>query len=260
MSDQIQALLKTYPRVRPSLSSRHEELYVGEYQRSRSGGKGLPALVANMEAWMHRQVLGSGRDERILELGAGTLNHVPYEKSASVYDVVEPFHQLWENSPNRNRVTSIYKDISEIGKDNSYDRIISVAVLEHLTDLPYVLALCGLKLRENGKFKAGIPSEGGFLWSFGWRMTTGLSFRIRTGLSYEVIMRHEHVNCCDEIVALCDYFFEKTSIRRFPLFGKHFSLYTVVDASHPNRNRCSDFIRLRTGTFPAPMKNYDTEP
>jgi SAM-dependent methyltransferase len=258
MFEKVQALLETYPRVRPPLGGRYEELYVGEYKRSRSGGKGLPALVANMEAWMHRQVLGAAREERILELGAGTLNHVPYEKRTSVYDVVEPFQQLWENSPNRDQVTAIYKDISDIPKDRSYDRIISVAVLEHLTDLPSVLAQCGLMLRADGEFKAGIPSEGGFLWSFGWRMTTGLSFRLRTGLSYEVIMRHEHVNCSDEIVALTRYLFKNVSIRRFPLPAKNLSLYTALGASHPIAERCCEVIRRRTGMTPAPSGNCNT--
>ena len=205
-----------------------------------------------MEAWMHRQVLGTGQEDRLLELGAGTLNHVAYEKKTSVYDVVEPFQQLWENSPNRDKVGAIYRDISDIPGNHSYDRIISVAVLEHLTELPLVLARCGLMLGENGEFKAGIPSEGGFLWSLGWRMTTGLLFRLRTELSYEVIMRHEHVNSADEIIALTKYFFENVSIRRFPLPSKNASLYTALEARRPIHERCCEIVQGRTETSHVP--------
>jgi SAM-dependent methyltransferase len=245
MPDELQLLLKSYPRERPPLSKRHQELYVSEYQRSRSGGKGLPGLVATMESWMHRQVAGSEQGERVLEIGAGTLNHVAYERNPSEYDVVEPFRELWENSSNRKKVTAIYSDISEVPADRRYDRIISVAVLEHLTDLPSILSQCALLLAKGGSLRAGIPSEGGFLWSLGWRATTGVSYRLRTGLSYERVMRHEHVNCSDEIIAITRYLFRNLTIRRFPLPGKHFSLYTSLIATDPSLQTCNELLRKR---------------
>ncbi len=243
MPDKLQLLLESYPRVRPALSRQHQELYVREYQRSRSGGRGLPALVATMESWMHRQVAGSEQGGRILEIGAGTLNHVSYEKNPSQYDAVEPFRELWENSPNRNKVTAIYNDISDIPAGNRYDRIVSVAVLEHLTDLPSILAQSALLLAKSGSLRAGIPSEGGFLWSLGWRATTGISYRLRTGLSYERVMRHEHVNSSDEIIAVTGYMFRNVTIRRFPLSGKHLSLYTSLIATDPCLQTCQELLR-----------------
>src|ERR1700734_2191999 len=121
-------LLASYPRKRPSLSSKHEELYVAEYKRGRSGGQGLPGLVARVEAWMHKQVCGGSGE--VLELGAGTLNHVPFEKNVDAYDVVEPFRQLWQDSPRLSSVRQVYGDVMEIPDTRRYDRILSVAVLE----------------------------------------------------------------------------------------------------------------------------------
>ena len=241
----MQSLLSSYPRVRPPLSERHEEVYVSEYKRSRSGGGGLPGLVARVESWMHKQILGSGQPDRILELGAGTLNHVPFECNAQEYDVVEPFRELWEGSPQLPRVRRIYGDISEIPDSSRYDRIVSVAVLEHLTDLPYVVAYCGTLLDDGGQLKAGVPSEGGFLWSLGWRATTGLSFWLRVRMSYEPYILHEHVNQVDEIVAVVNYFFADVEIRRFPLPGKHASLYTSLSASKPRIDVCAEFLNER---------------
>jgi hypothetical protein len=117
---------------------------------------------------------------------------------------------------------------------------------EHLIDLPNIVAQCALLLAEGGEFNAGIPTEGGMLWSLGWRLTTGLSFRLRTGLSYETIMRHEHVNNADEIIAITRYFFRHVRIRRFPLPTKHLSLYTSLRARDPYRDRCDLFMRHRT--------------
>ena len=34
-------------------------------------------------------------NSKILEIGAGTLNHLKYEKNFSEYDIVEPFKNLF---------------------------------------------------------------------------------------------------------------------------------------------------------------------
>ena len=52
--------------------------------------------------------------------------------------------------------------------------------------------------------QACIPSEGGAFWWLSWRLSTGMSYYIRTGLDYGVAMRHEHVNTAPEIVAIGD--------------------------------------------------------
>jgi hypothetical protein len=194
---------------------------------------------------MHRQVAAgrfSGSDS-ILELGAGSLNHVPYELHWKRYDVVEPFAELYEDSPERHRVTAIYHDIREVPEESFYNRVLSVAVLEHLTDLPEVLARSALLLVPQGIFQAGIPSEGGFLWGVSWRCTTGLFFRLRTGLGYKHMMRYEHVNSAHEILAVLRHFFRSVMVRRFPLPFHHLSFYSYAEAAGPRRNACAAFLR-----------------
>ena len=48
-----------------------------------------------MESWAHK-IISKKKFEKnkILEVGAGTLNHLKYEKSFSEYDIVEPFKKL----------------------------------------------------------------------------------------------------------------------------------------------------------------------
>ena len=76
-----------------------------------------------------------------LEIGAGTLNQLPYEVVGpdSIYDVIEPMDYLYKDSPYLGSVTNIYNDIEEIPNTKSYDRIISIATLEHIIDLPLVI-------------------------------------------------------------------------------------------------------------------------
>ena len=87
-------------------------------------------------------------------------------------------------------------------------------------------------MTDGGVLACGIPSEGGFLWGAAWRLSTGLEFRLRTGLDYSELMRYEHLNDADEIEHLLRYYFRDVKLCRFG-FGKHFSLYTYIECRNP---------------------------
>lgn len=240
-------LLASYPKQRPPLSEGNRRIYEAEYQRNRAGQRGLARVVARLEGWMHRIVAEVGGGERVLEIGAGTLNHVRYERGRySVYDVVEPFEELWRDRPESELVGGIYADVSEVPAENRYDRAISIAVLEHLVDLPLVVASAGLLLAEGGRFQAAVPSEGGFLWGAAWRLTTRIVYRLRTGEDYADLMRHEHVNRLDEIEQVVGWFFADVDVSRFPLPGRHASFYSFLDASSPRLERCRELVESRS--------------
>jgi len=152
--DQTAALLSSYPRKRKPLTAAHEAIYVQEYRSNRMGKRGLSRVVSSLESWMHRAIASSCVSGSILELGAGTLNHIPCEPSVSSYEIVEPFHALWEDSPYRSRISAFYDDVLDIPQQRRYDRILSVAVLEHLTDLPRIVARSGMLLAPGGCFSS----------------------------------------------------------------------------------------------------------
>lgn len=239
----LDELLATYPRSRIPLPAAWQQIYEKTYKESRGGKTLLYKLTQLLESWMHRQVRFLGRTERLLEIGAGTLNHVRFETDIGRYDVVEPFHELYAGSPEAGRIHSFYSDIAEIQDTERFDRIVSVAVLEHILDLPLAIAQAGLHLEEGGVFAAGIPSEGGFLWGCSWRATVGLSARMRYGLDYGDLMRYEHVSTASEIIAVVSHFFRKCEVRRFPLPLHHMSLYSCIIASEPMKERCFAYIR-----------------
>jgi SAM-dependent methyltransferase len=197
---------------------------------------------------MHRHVAASVAGGNLLEIGAGNLNHVPYLPDSCTCDVIEPFKELWEDSPYRLQVRRIYSDLQDVPQNARYDCIFSVAVLEHLSDLPFILARSGLLLRSGGKFEAGFPSEGGLLWGLAWRLTTGIDYRLRRGLNYGDVMRHEHLNTAREILRLIDFFYEQVEIRRFPTPLIHLSFYTTIIACRPRIDRCRSFDVSRTAS------------
>jgi hypothetical protein len=239
--NKIDAILASYPRIRPPLTSEHEKLYIQEYKKNREGDRRVDNLAQKIETWMHHQVVNH-KSEDLLELGAGTLNHIKYENPDTVYDIVEPFTELYQNSPRLNQVRDIYCSLEEISQEKKYSRIISIATLEHMTNLPLEIARSAAHMRNNSIFQAGIPSEGGFLWWLGWRCTTGVSYWLRNRLDYGVLMRHEHVNKANEITAIVEYLFENVTIKRFPMPFHFLSLYTYLEATKPHMDRVEQLI------------------
>jgi hypothetical protein len=205
------AAFPQFPKQRPPLPEPYAGLYAAAVRANRRGETAAALLSRWMESWMHRQVARDlacdRRPRNTLEIGAGTLNQLPYERVVGDYDIVEPTQSLYQESPHRARIRAAYGDIGELPEDAVYDRITSIATFEHLTDLPRVVARAGLLLAPCGELRVAIPSEGMPLWTLGWQVTTGLEFRLRHGLDYGVLMRHEHVNTAAEIGDMLRYFF-----------------------------------------------------
>ncbi len=240
--ENTRTLLDSYPRDRPPLTEGHERVYVEEYRINRGGRGALYGLIRRLESWGHRQVATLSDHGPVLEIGAGSLNHLEYEPGVVAYDCVEPFAELYEGSPDRARVRNLFRMIEDIPDDLRYSRVISLAVLEHLERLPHVVARSGLLLSADGVFQAVIPSDGGLLWGISWRCATALAYRMRTDLDYGTLMRHEHVNSAADVGAVVAYFFKKILFRRFPLPIHHLSFYTYVEASRCNVSRCQEFL------------------
>jgi len=237
---EAERILSSFPKVRPELPEPYRKIYTEHHRRNREGLSPASSLSQKMEAWMHRRV---ARDfetrkasSRTLEIGAGNLNHVQYEPENEIYDVVEELTELPEKSPHRHSIRHAYRRVAEI-QNEKYDRIISVAVLEHFCDLPTAVAKCGLLLANGGQMRIGIPSEGTILWKLGWWLTTGIEFRARHGLNYGVLMRHEHVNTAEEIDGVLRFFF-KTVRREVLGLMPTLSIYQYFECSDPDSERC----------------------
>lgn len=245
----IETLLATFPKSRPPLSPELQAIYARQYKENREGGSTAASLSQRLEAWMHRQVaadVAGGAARATLELGAGTLNQLRYERFTTPYDIVEPFAELFADSPERGRIRHAYADIAEAPAKACYERITSIAALEHICDLPLVLARSAQLLTPGGVFRAAIPAEGGLLWRLGWSLTTGLEFRLRHGLDYGELMRHEHVNSAAEIEALAKALFGEVRIASFGL-GRQLSLYRFIAARGPRLDLARTWVDRFSG-------------
>ena len=109
-----------FPKTRTLLPKQYAEIYESYYKSNRNGDTAASGAAQKMERWLHRKVANDTRGlrgNRTLEIGAGTLNQLHFERDFSHYDVIEPFSVLYSDSPNLHKVRKIYADISEVASE-----------------------------------------------------------------------------------------------------------------------------------------------
>lgn len=234
--DSIQMLLASYPRKHPVLPESYQKIYEQHYKENRDGATRASAYARKFEGCVHKKIAKSARGgvQKTLEIGAGTLNQLNYERT-EIYDIVEPFQMLFKNSANLKYVRNIYSDISEI-KYEKYDRITSIACFEHVEDLPKMVRLTTRLLNKNGKLYIVIPNEGKLLWKLAYMATTGREFEKRYGLKYETMIRHEHINTADEIEKILKHYYKKVKVCFFGI-GRTFSIFRYYECGLPRKRK-----------------------
>lgn len=76
------------------------------------------------------------------------------------------------------------------------------------------------------------------MWALSWRLGRDLPMRLRAGLDYGELMRHEHVSTANEILAVVRAFFRNVSVGWWPLPHLQASLYGYVEANNPDLDFC----------------------
>jgi len=225
-------IIKNFPKKRIKLSDRYLKIYKQHYKDNREGKGLFNYLSSYLESWAHKIIIKNDyRNDKILEIGGGTLNHLMYENNFKTYDVVEPFKELYKDSIYKKKIKNFYSSIFKINKKKKYDRIISIMSFEHITNLPDVVARCNNLLNKNGVMQVAIPCEGEKAFELGWRFSTAISFKHKYHLDYSKIMQHEHINTKAEIEIILKNFFKIKKFIRSPIFLpiKNFSFYCFFE-------------------------------
>ena len=236
-------MFENYPKVRVDLPLEFQKIYSEHYKSNREGGTSASSLSQKMEAWLHKKVAADvqgSHNRSTLEIGAGTLNQLMYEQPHP-YDIIEPFSELFINSEFKKLVTDVYQDIDDISTEKKYDRIITIAAFEHITDLPKVVAKTCIHINDNGTLRVSIPNEGTFLWKMGYTLTTGIEFKMKYGLDYSVLMNYEHVNTADEIEEVLRYFYGKVKCSCFGI-SKQIAFYRFYECSIPKIEAAKEYL------------------
>ncbi|MGZ3864927.1 MAG: methyltransferase domain-containing protein [Bacteroidia bacterium] len=236
-----------FPKKRPELPEEFKKIYLSHYQKNRGGKTPATFFSKRMESWMHKKVASDVRGQKApdtLEIGAGTLNHLEFENTG-VYDIVEPFTELYFHSPEFSKVRQFYTDISQINPVTKYKRIISIAMFEHVLDVPAIVAKTCALLEKDGTLRVAIPNEGNVLWKLGWKLTTGIEYRLKYGLDYSVLMQHEHINSANEIETILNFFYKNVKCKYFGL-SKNFAFYRFYECSGPNEENVRKYFKEKS--------------
>lgn len=167
----------------------------------------LPNKYTFIEKFNHGfpQNRGFFKNCKTLEIGAGLGEHLKYENiDQQLYVAMELRDDLAQEIRSRYpNVNTIIGDCQEKidAKDEFFDRIIAIHVLEHLPNLPAALKEIRRVLKSNhGKFIVVIPCEGGFIYNFARDISARRIFERRYHQNYDWFIQIEHINSASEII------------------------------------------------------------
>ena len=163
--------------------------------------------------------------QRTLEIGAGTGEHLKYERLSQAQrenyfavdireNMVAEFHLHYPD------VHAIVADCQKKMdfSDGYFDRILAIHVLEHLPDLPSaVKELYRLIDKSKGMLSIVIPCEGGIAYSLARKISAQRIFEARYKQSYKWFIEREHINRPNEIFDELAPYFDFKSSTYFPL-------------------------------------------
>jgi ubiquinone/menaquinone biosynthesis C-methylase UbiE len=161
---------------------------------------------------------------RVLEVGAGTGEHLPFVRhSFDDYQLTDVDPKTLEVAKNKladhwnGRVTfQVHRGSSLAYPDNTFDRLIATHVLEHIYQPHLALKEWHRVLKHGGTLSILIPTDPGMAWRLG-RHFGPRKNAIAQGLAYDYVMAREHVNPCNNLIAILRHYFPNSKEAWWPL-------------------------------------------
>jgi len=161
---------------------------------------------------------------RVLEVGAGTGQHLPFVRH--IYDE----YTLSDIDPKTLEVAKRKLDGIHAGKlgfkvqtgselaysDNTFDRLVAAHVLEHIYQPHLVLKEWSRVLKHGGVLSILIPTDPGIAWRLGRHLGPRKN-AITKGIAYDYVMAREHVNSCNNLIAILRHYFPDSKESWWPL-------------------------------------------
>lgn len=175
----------------------------------------------------------------VLEIGAGTGEHLSYVRHSFDQYVLSDFDaktlDVAKCKLNDKFGKKLYYE-TQSGEqlsysDDSFDRLIATHVLEHIYQPHLALKEWRRVLKNGGVLSILIPTDPGIAWRLG-RHFGPRKNAISQGISYDYVMAREHVNSCNNLIALLRHYFpgHNESWWPFPIPSIDFNLFFVFHA------------------------------
>lgn len=160
---------------------------------------------------------------RVLEIGAGTGEHLGYVRHTfDQYVLTDLDGKMLEvakrklNDKHDNKLlfeTQSGENLSYA--DNSFDRLIATHVLEHIYQPHLALKEWRRVVNNGGILTVLIPTDPGVAWRLG-RHWGPRKNAIAHSIAYDYVMAREHVNSCNNLIALLRHYFPERTEAWWP--------------------------------------------
>jgi phosphatidylethanolamine/phosphatidyl-N-methylethanolamine N-methyltransferase len=194
-----------------------------DHYHSQNYDAGLTSyFLRKSHIWSEQSFDQNDHFSKVLEVGAGTCEHVKYVNHSFDEYLVTDLHprkngiQLPSNAKGVGKIQFSKEDANELSFENdSFDRLIAAHVLEHLYR-PYEVMREWIRvLKPGGVMTLILPCDPGLLWRLG-RYAVARKKCIEAGIEYDYWQAREHVNPINNLVSFVRYFFPEVEENWLP--------------------------------------------
>jgi phosphatidylethanolamine/phosphatidyl-N-methylethanolamine N-methyltransferase len=152
--------------------------------------------------------------QKVLEIGVGPGEHLPFVQHGFdqyvLTDLDAKTLAVAEKNLNKDYGDKLLFETqsgSELSyEDKSFDRLIAAHVLEHIYHPHIALKEWRRVVKDGGTISIVLPTDPGLAWRLG-RHFGPRKNAIAQGIDYDYIMAREHINSCNNLIALIRYYF-----------------------------------------------------
>lgn len=195
--------------------------WLANYERS-NYGRGLSgAVLTRTHALIERPFGPETQFPQVLEIGAGTLAHLPFVRHRFDRYIASDFNQAVLDQARERPVPRGVELLKlEAGAlpfdDDSFDRLIATHVLEHVPFPHLAIAEWVRLLKPGGVLSLILPCDPGWAWRLG-RYFGPRRQATNAGLPYDYYMAREHINGIFNLHQILKYHFPKRNVVWWPL-------------------------------------------
>lgn len=161
---------------------------------------------------------------RVLEVGAGTGEHLPFVRHRfDEYILTDLDPKTLEVAKRKLAGThdgEVAFDVQTGNRlaypDNTFDRLVATHVLEHIYQPHLALKEWYRVLKHGAVLSILIPTDPGIAWRLG-RYLGPRKNAMAQGIAYDYVMAREHVNSCNNLVAILRHYFPGSKEAWWPL-------------------------------------------
>jgi len=161
---------------------------------------------------------------RVLEVGAGTDEHYSFVRHTfDKYILTDLDPETLSVAKNKLTGTFVEKVEFEAQTgnrltyaDDTFDRLVATHVLEHIYKPHLTLKEWCRVLKHGGVLSILIPTDPGVAWRLGRKLGPRKN-AIAQGIAYDYVMAREHVNSCNNLIAILRHYFPQSKEAWWPL-------------------------------------------